>query len=516
MNRLEATMLRACGTRAVLALVMVAASAAGARADDLLNPKQGVFNEDWMLIELDGQKVGYGHSQMTRAGDDITTTNLMSIVLKRAGAEVAIKVLQTTKETVGGSVLAFSSRLDASAQSLYKQGRVADGKVHLSARQFDQEMTSEHSFPADAKMSWGALRTQHEKGYAPGTTYTIQIYEPMFSENAAIPVETTIGDKEEIEVEGKKFQVIRTTQNMLGMNTTAWLDDERNIVRTELPMMGIPMVMVRTSRERALAEFSPPEFFMPTTIPSPRPINRERAQSIEFVLRLKDTSVAMPPIPATGMQTPGDADGKTAKLTVSRQNHVALADVSPQSFGDDMRPYLAPNAIINSDDPAVQEMARQARGDAKSPYAIADRLRKYVTDVIDEKNLDVGFATASEVCRNKAGDCSEHAVLLAALGRASGLPARVVTGLVYVPIFGGSDHIFGFHMWTQFRIGDTWVDFDAAQHESDCNPTHIAFNVSSLEGAGLGQIAIDLINVIGNLELEIASIQPDSAQPATE
>jgi hypothetical protein len=139
-----------------------------------------------------------------------------------------------------------------------------------------------------------------------------------------------------------------------------------------------------------------------------------------------------------------------------------------------------------------------------------------VTDVIEDKNLTVGFATASEVCRNKEGDCSEHAVLLAALGRACGLPARVATGLVYVPIFGGNEDIFGFHMWTQFRIGDAWVDFDAAQRESDCNPTHIAFNVAALEGAGLGQIAIDLINVIGNLEIDITRVDAGAAVTPTE
>jgi transglutaminase-like putative cysteine protease len=197
------------------------------------------------------------------------------------------------------------------------------------------------------------------------------------------------------------------------------------------------------------------------------------------------------------------------RLAVSRQDHAALEKVpATRAADEDLRPYLAPNAIINSDDPVVREMANAARADAQSPYEIADRLRRYVTDAIEDKNLNVGFATASEVARNKEGDCSEHAVLLAALGRACGLPARVVTGLVYVPIFGGSDDIFGFHMWTQFRIGDAWVDFDAAQHESDCNPTHIAFSVSSLEGAGIGQIAIDLINLIGNLEIDIVRIDP--------
>ena len=41
-------------------------------------------------------------------------------------------------------------------------------------------------------------------------------------------------------------------------------------------------------------------------------------------------------------------------------------------------------------------------------------------------------ATAAEVARSREGDCTEHAVLLAALARARGIPARVAMGLVYV------------------------------------------------------------------------------------
>ena len=61
-----------------------------------------------------------------------------------------------------------------------------------------------------------------------------------------------------------------------------------------------------------------------------------------------------------------------------------------------------------------------------------------------KKNLSVGLATAKEVARTLAGDCTEHAVLAAALGRAAGIPTKVATGLVY---FQG---MLGYHMWTEF------------------------------------------------------------------
>jgi len=65
----------------------------------------------------------------------------------------------------------------------------------------------------------------------------------------------------------------------------------------------------------------------------------------------------------------------------------------------------------------------------------APRIEQFVGDHIDEKNLSIGYASALEVAQSKQGDCSEHAVLAAAICRAAGIPARVATGLVYVEEF---------------------------------------------------------------------------------
>ena len=56
-------------------------------------------------------------------------------------------------------------------------------------------------------------------------------------------------------------------------------------------------------------------------------------------------------------------------------------------------------------------------------------------------------------------------MLLAALCRASGIPARVVWGCVYTPEYGGS---FGHHGWNEVYVGEAgWVPVDATMHESD-------------------------------------------------
>ena len=141
------------------------------------------------------------------------------------------------------------------------------------------------------------------------------------------------------------------------------------------------------------------------------------------------------------------------------------------------------------------------------PFALADRLRRFVTDYVADKNLNIGFGTASEVCRTKEGDCSEHGVLLAALGRLSGLPSRVAVGVAYLPVFGGREHIFGYHMWTQFFIDGRWIDVDAAIPETECSPTRIAFATSSLKNAGLADLSLPLLSKIGAIDIDVLEVE---------
>lgn len=500
------------GLVVVAVSVFVGRFALAGEAINYADPPQGVFIDEWMSVEMMGVRAGYAHNEVSRTGDEINTSMLMAIVLKRAGSEVKINMRQSTRETLKGQPLAFTNLMDMSNQILEKSGVIENGKVKITSKQFGLSQVEEHDYPAGAFMSWGMLLEQHRKGYEAGTKYQVRMYEPSISTGDPVEVDVEIVGPEQIEIDGAKVDAIKATQSMMGIVTESWMDKAGSFLRTRVNMMGMPMVMTKETKESALAEFAAPEFFAPTTIHVARAIDRHKANRIEYKLSLKNDSVKMPDMPNTAMQSVLARDDSEVRLAVERLDHKALQKITGFDKEKAAEEYLTPNAIINCEDPAVIEMAKRAKGDAKTPYEIADRLRVFVTDEIREKNLDVGFATASEVCRDKVGDCSEHAVLLAALGRVCGLPSRVVIGLVYVPVFGGQDDIFGFHMWTQFLIGDKWVDFDAAQRESDCNPTHIAFGVTSLKDSGLGQIAFTLASVIGNLDIDVESVQMGNAE----
>ena len=93
---------------------------------------------------------------------------------------------------------------------------------------------------------------------------------------------------------------------------------------------------------------------------------------------------------------------------------------------------LRPNSFIQSDDPLIVADAKKAAGDETDPWRVAVALERYVNREVTKKDFTQAFATAAEVAKSREGDCTEHAVFLAALARARGIPARVAIGLVYM------------------------------------------------------------------------------------
>lgn len=73
--------------------------------------------------------------------------------------------------------------------------------------------------------------------------------------------------------------------------------------------------------------------------------------------------------------------------------------------------------------------------------------------------------SALETLRRGDGSCGAQSMLMAALCRASGIPARVVWGCVYTTEYGGS---FGHHGWNEVYAGKAgWIPVDVTLHESD-------------------------------------------------
>ena len=110
---------------------------------------------------------------------------------------------------------------------------------------------------------------------------------------------------------------------------------------------------------------------------------------------------------------------------------------------------------------------------------------------------------AAEVARQLEGDCTEHAVLLAACLKARNIPARVAFGLVYVPSLKG----FAYHMWTEACVADRWLPLDATQGRGGIGCDHLKLGDSNLAGADTYSDVLKVVTVFRQLELSVVSAE---------
>ncbi len=97
---------------------------------------------------------------------------------------------------------------------------------------------------------------------------------------------------------------------------------------------------------------------------------------------------------------------------------------------------------------------------------LLERARPYLREVDF-----AGHFSALETIDRRTGDCTEAAVLLAALGRAAGIPTRVVSGLVYSrQRYHGVSNAFMPHSWVLAYVDGRWRSFDLALDRFDSYP----------------------------------------------
>lgn len=506
------------GQMAFTTLWLVCAAAAYGQSFDIHNPPQGRFLDEWFELHMGGGKIGYAHNTTARDKDNIITSTEFHIKIGRADQPVVMDTSQRTTETLSGVPLGFESETRFSQMKSSMRGTVKDGKITIVSSQYGMDQTQVFDYPKDALLSWGLFREQVTRGFAPGTKYTLRTYSAELRLDDAVTAHVAVGDWEEFSIRDKKQRGQKVTVTMEGptgsLDMISWVNKDGLPLRSRVVMPGLgDMEMHSVGQAAALADFVPTEMFMTTVLKSNRPIDKDKTSSIRYRIRAKHDGADVNSLPQTDSQKLKRIDDQTVEVTVTRLSHALAPRESGSAYADmknadpQLADYLEPNLMMNIRDEKLIELAKKAAGGERDPMVLADKLRRFVTEYVETKSLNVGFATASEVARTKEGDCSEHGVLLAALGRLVGLPSRVAVGLAYVPIFGGQDDIFGYHLWTQFHIGGKWVDFDAALRESDCSPIRITFAVSSLKDSGVADLSLPLISKIGAIDLEIIEIE---------
>ena len=505
--------MRRAAAGAMLAAACIALGAAPLPLDVVQSAAGPTARAEWELVEesfyaltLGGHPCGRTSERIERAGDRYRTVSTIEMRFVRLGQETRIELASEFVEDARGEPVEATVR---------QRGAEAVRYVFESPRRARMERGAVREVRELAGDAWltprevtAFIAARHAAGAAEIRFATLDVQSGFVVAEIAMrrvgEAERRIADRA---LRLVQYEVRNSIQPVVARDL---YDAEARLCESTTSIGLGDLVSRRSTRAEADACYARASFDLlaGTFVPSPRIARYEERTDLE--LRLEATAGEMPDLPTEGSQAFRRIDARTAVVSVD------VLRASGEKPGDRSDPrWLKPSELIDSDSEAVRGLLAKARlGEGVSPRERANALRLLVSRHLRDKNMATAFGSASEAARSRSGDCTEHAVLLAALCRAAGIPARVASGLVYVPDLGGKGPGWGWHLWTQVLVeppfvagggGLGWVDFDATvgSEGRGHHPAHILVATSDLSGGATDPAFSRALSLIGALKVSV-------------
>ncbi|MEI7036318.1 transglutaminase-like domain-containing protein [Fulvimonas yonginensis] len=456
---------------------------------------------DWMTVLLGGRKVGHVEVERQHDGGVVVTTQTLALDLSRSGKPMHLGTMSRSLEGPDGEPLGFAARTHMSSMDSTVEAQVDDtGRYRVVTTVGGDSRVALMDWPGDALLAEGQRKAIVAAGRRPGDVYHLREFDPSSQQVVDVRVEI-LGD-ETVALPGGAMRLSHQRQTLAlahgRQDLDLWVDD-RGIARKGLMyLLGQPLEMLACDRACALAPNQPVDMLRAATVDSPR-LLPPYLRTVPMRYRVHISGNIGQPFVTTDEQQVAPLGGDDWMVDVGGAH--AGRQAPPQPADSE------PNAWLQSDSPAIRRLAAQAVGNARDDLQRMRRLRAFVSNYITAHGLDVGYASALEVVRSREGDCTEYAVLLAAMARSQGIPARVVSGMVYADRFAGVMRTFVPHEWVQAWVDGRWQSFDAALKHFDS--THLALAT----GDGDPWHFAATMRLFGNLHISQAMPGPDLGTP---
>ncbi len=304
------------------------------------------------------------------------------------------------------------------------------------------------------------------------------------------PLRVVVEVREVIWVTSRPIPTLRVELEFQGLKSRAWITEVGEVVKEESPT---GLLVLRESRDRATMLAVPGEVQADLLEASAVQPRGQRIADATVLDRIKLRFPVPPGFEGSAL----DGDGQARQGDVFEI--VTASRRQPGPLAEDLTPYLSPESLIESDDPAILAESQRALAGVTGARQRTERLVRHVHALL-EKKPTLSLPSAREVLRARVGDCNEHTALYVALARAAGLPARIAVGLVFLR---GS---FYYHAWPEVWIAASpgrglWVPVDPTLGQFPADVSHLRL----LRG-GLDQQA-RILGLIGRASIEVLEIE---------
>ena len=368
---------------------------------------------------------------------------------------------------------------------LQQKGTIAGDVFSIQTQSLDSKRKIDIKIKERIYIVPGILKAAAALRLEPEQEFAFQVFDPVSLGSETVVVK--VMGQEEIFCMGLNQTAQKLSLTFKGVTQLAWVGENGEVLK-EKGFLGISLE--KTTREDALFGL-PIEASQDLTMVASVPSN----MLIHDPAKLTELEVQIEGITYGNIYLDGGRQSFGNNVLVikkeSLSNLLPLADMD--TWLEAEKEYLAPTPFVQSDHDKIRELARQIVSGDREPLSKAVKLVDWVHQNIEKRPV-LSLPDALSTLENRMGDCNEHAVLLAALARAAGIPAKIEAGMVYL------NGRFYYHAWNLLHLGK-WVTADALLGQIPADVTHIRFS------SGQHKQQLDLMSIIGKIKLKIVSFQ---------
>jgi len=439
--------------------------------------------DSWMNIFQNDRKIGFSH---TRFYEDTTGYRLTEAVQMRINTMGMIQdiSLDTQSRLNPDFTLQELDFVISSGRFRFKvRGAVGQNALQVTTESAGSRRRLDIPLKGKIYLFNSIMGAVASTDLRPGDKYVFTIFDPASMGQAEV-IAQVIG-QELIDVRGFNQPATKVSLNFKGVSQLAWIGKDGDIVK-EKGLLGISLI--KTDRSDALDGLA---------IESSQDLTKVASVAanvlLENVEALDVLKVRIEGIDPGKLQLQGGRQTFSGHvLTVEKE---ALSNLASELRTDNLAAlekfFLKPDPFVQSDDRRIQDLVREILKDAPAapPLACARKLLDWVYTHIEKRPV-LSLPDALSTLENRMGDCNEHAVLLAAMARAAGIPTRIEAGLVYLK------GRFYYHAWNLIYLGK-WVTADALFGQLPADVSHLRFTTGSTEQQ------LDLMGIINRVQLTI-------------
>ncbi len=428
--------------------------------------------EIWMNIFQKDRKIGYTNRRFFQRDDGYYLSESVFMRINTLGMVQDIKIKTFGNLNKDLSLASFNFELKSGMFHFMAHGKVEGKTLTVFIDQQKTEIPLENKIYLTA----GIMDAVWSFDLQPDQTRTFYVFDPATMGQRAVQV-TMIG-YETLNVMGIKQKTKKMSVDFMGVSQTAWIGEDGSVIQEE-GFMGIKLKRVTENEAlKGMTMAASQDFTSIFAVTPDIPI--DQADKLKK-LRLKIYGIKNEGFFLNG----GRQNFEDGILTILKEDHLDMLEMHLS----EKEQFLKPSPFIQSNHPKIKHKVSEIVSPDDSLLSKAKKLMAWMYKNIDKRPV-LSVPSALDTLKNLMGDCNEHAVLMAALARAAGIPAQIEAGLVYVK------GRFYYHAWNVLYLGE-WVTIDSLMGQMPADVTHIRF----VRGEPKEQI--DLIGVIGKVKLEI-------------